>query len=565
MLNISVKQGKKQRRNTRKHPIFLYLIIPFLSFFIYLLTCSGLTLKGLPDFFFYTPPKIEYETFKISFDKEIGQDIQTAIKSSLEDIELEGNKRFEFVNWGGYKIVKSEDINSTIYFKQYVPVGHMYWIKGESSLEDIKKNKKIYISSDEYELGKIFLKEILGEGVEIVKTDDLLSKLKDSEEYIGVVSVENLSKGFKVLELDNKYCLTDSEGCFSLGYVLEEKNNSDFVSHIISVNIGFKYGESKSIEKGSIAKINMSGVVAIARDLARKIDSISDNAYPARDLGGFLADADLTHISNEVSFVDGCKGYTGMVFCSKPVYVETLKASGVDIVELTGNHNNDYGAKNNKSTIEKYIELGWDYFGGGLNKEDASKILYKDVKGNKLAFMGYNWYNTMYGSYALAGESSAGANSYSVEKLERDIKVAKEKGALVIVTFQFQECYSYPSSDVIYPICYKPLNSPDQKKVFRQAIDLGADIVVGTQAHQPQTYELYKEGIIFYGLGNLYFDQDEWIGTRQGIILSLFVQDSNLVQVKITPTIMDSNLIPRVAEKADSNLLLNLLKSARNF
>ncbi|KKP44342.1 MAG: hypothetical protein UR36_C0018G0007 [candidate division WS6 bacterium GW2011_GWF1_33_233] len=53
--------------------------------------------------------------------------------------------------------------------------------------------------------------------------------------------------------------------------------------------------------------------------------------------------------------------------------------------------------------------------------------------------------------------------------------------------------------------------------------------------------------------------------TRQGIILSLYVKDGKLIQVKMTPTIMDRDLIPRVAGESDSNLLLNLLKSARTF
>ncbi len=565
MLNMTVKQGKRQRRNRKKHPLFLYIIIPFLAFFIYIPISTKLPLRNIPDFFFYTPPPVKYDTFKISFDSEIGQDVQSAIISALEGIELEGIKRFEFVKRGGYKVVSSSESSSLIYFKQYVPVGHVYWINEDITLEEINESKKIYVSSDEYDLAKIFLKDVLGQGVEIVKSEDLLSTLKEEEKYVGFVPIEDLNSAFKVLTLDGKYCLTDSLGCISIGYGLEEEKNSEFVSHVISNNMGFKYGVSQSIDTDTLTKINMSGVVAISRGLASKIDSVKDYAYPARDIGDFLADADLTHISNEVSFVNGCTGYTGMVFCSKPQYVETLQASGVDIVELTGNHNNDYGSKNNKSTIEKYIELGWDYFGGGLNRQDASKILYKEVKGSKLAFVGYNWYNTMYGPSALAGESTAGANSYSVEKLASDIKEAKENGALTIVTFQFQECYSYPSSDVIYPICYKPLSSPDQKKVFRQAIDLGADIVIGTQAHQPQTYEVYNGGIIFYGLGNLYFDQDEWIGTRQGLILSLFVKESKLLQVKITPTIMDSKLIPKVAPEADSNLLLNLLKSARNF
>ncbi|MDD4381825.1 MAG: CapA family protein, partial [Candidatus Dojkabacteria bacterium] len=173
-------------------------------------------------------------------------------------------------------------------------------------------------------------------------------------------------------------------------------------------------------------------------------------------------------------------------------------------------------------------------------------------------------YDTMLKTLALAGESRSGANSYYEDKLESDIKEARYNGAdIVIVDFQFQECYSYPSSDVVYPICYKPLSSPDQKGTFKQAIDFGADIVIGTQAHQPQTYELYKEGVIFYGLGNLYFDQKHWIGTRQAMILTHYFYDGKHIQTKITPTYMDSTLQTKIATDSQRDQLLKSLKGAR--
>jgi poly-gamma-glutamate synthesis protein (capsule biosynthesis protein) len=253
-----------------------------------------------------------------------------------------------------------------------------------------------------------------------------------------------------------------------------------------------------------------------------------------------------------------------MVFCSKPEYIETLKKSGVDIVELTGNHNNDFGSEYNKNTIETYTSLGMRYFGGGLNSEDAGKILYEEVNGSIIAFVGYNYYDTILQSLALAGTQRAGANSYSEEKLREDIAEAKEKADVVIVTFQFQECWSYPATDVIYPPCYKPVAVPDQEKVFKQAIDFGADIVVGTQAHQPQTYELYGDGIIFYGLGNLYFDQINWIGTRQGLVLSHYFYNGEYIQTKITPILLEGDFIPRLADEEQSGLLMKLLKDARN-
>ena len=61
----------------------------------------------------------------------------------------------------------------------------------------------------------------------------------------------------------------------------------------------------------------------------------------------------------------------------------------------------------------------------------------------------------MLGTGALASANRSGANSYSEEKMESDISKAREKADIVIVDFQFQECYCYPEGDVIYPLCYK--------------------------------------------------------------------------------------------------------------
>ena len=557
MLNMVLTKGKRQRRSKRLPLIPLYIIIPFLAFFSYIYIKDQIPPSTVLGIFVYVPPKVEYETFKVSFDEQIPTEIQDMIKASVEDIELEGKKRFEFVKKGEYVIKNTLEVEGSMYSKEYVPVGHIYWIKSDISLDDVKS---IYVSEKDMEL----VKNLVGKK-EVVSTEDIVSELKKSEEYIGLVSASDITDDMKVLSVDGIYPLENQLDTFSFRYVLEEGERTSFVSHILSLNMELKYGESSTLDIDSIAKINMSGVVAISRGLASKMDSLKDYDYPAQSIGTFLADADLTHISNEVSFVEGCAVYSGMRFCSNPKYIDTLKASGVDIVELTGNHNNDFGASNNAKSIEMYKELGWDYFGGGLNTKDASKILYKEVKGNTIAFVGYNYYDTMLGSGALAGESSAGANSYSVAKLTSDISEANKNADVVIVTFQFQECYSYPSSDVIFPICYKPLSSPDQKRVFRKAIDLGADVVIGTQAHQPQTYEVYNDGLIFYGLGNLYFDQYRWIGTRQGLILSLYVKEGELIQAKLTPTLMEKDLIPRIAKESDSNLLLNLLKSARTF
>jgi poly-gamma-glutamate synthesis protein (capsule biosynthesis protein) len=99
--------------------------------------------------------------------------------------------------------------------------------------------------------------------------------------------------------------------------------------------------------------------------------------------------------------------------------------------------------------------------------------------------------------------------------------------------------------------------------VFRKAVDFGADIVIGSQAHQPQTYELYGDGVIFYGLGNLFFDQINWIGTRQGLVLSHYIYEGEFIQSRLTPIYMDNDLMPRLATQEQGDLLLELLRDAR--
>jgi poly-gamma-glutamate synthesis protein (capsule biosynthesis protein) len=402
------------------------------------------------------------------------------------------------------------------------------------------------------------------EGVEFKEVSNLLEELKDEDcNCIGMVEPQDLSKEYKLLKYNNRYYLDSFDAGIKISLILEKRNDEiplDFVKDIITTNVEL---ESSDFNEDNVAKVNMTGVTAMGRRVIEAMNDRNDYDYPAEKIAGFLSDADLTHTSNEVSFVDGCSVYSGLRFCSRPEAIDALKAIGADLIELTGNHNNDFGSINNTKTIELYKSEGMEYFGGGLNSEDAAKPYITEIDGSKIAFFGYNYYDAIVagGTNALAGSNKAGANPYSESKMKSDIESIREDVDVIIVDLQFQECYSYPPGDVIYPICYKPISN--QASTFRKAIDFGADIVIGTQAHQPQTYELYGDGVIFYGLGNLFFDQSMWIGTRQGMILTHYFIDGQLIQTKITPTIYDSSLQVEPASKEEAKLLLELLSTAR--
>jgi poly-gamma-glutamate synthesis protein (capsule biosynthesis protein) len=303
----------------------------------------------------------------------------------------------------------------------------------------------------------------------------------------------------------------------------------------------------------------MTGVTAITRRMLRKYNEIKDPSYFGKNIGNFLADADLTHVSNEVSFKAGCT-YNNTLFCAHPDTIQTLKDSGVDVVELTGNHNNDVGSDANTETINTYKSLGWGVFGGGINTAEAAKPFTVDQKGTKLAFFGYNYPDSPNGG-AIAGANRAGANSFDFERIKTDIENAKTAGQYVVVDIQFWECYAYPEGYVEFPECDGPITN--QREVFRKVVDLGANMVVGSSAHQPQTYEIYNDSPIYYGLGNLYFEQIEWPGTERGIVLTHYFSAGKLVQTKLTPTEYDENLQVGLMSDADAVKLLSRLDVAR--
>ena len=105
----------------------------------------------------------------------------------------------------------------------------------------------------------------------------------------------------------------------------------------------------------------MTGVTAIARGTAAVIESRNDAAFPARQIAAVLSRADITHISNEIPFADGCTpnpDLDSIVLCSNPSYLASLKLVGADIIGLTGNHAFDFGLANYVKTLELYDAAG---------------------------------------------------------------------------------------------------------------------------------------------------------------------------------------------------------------
>jgi poly-gamma-glutamate synthesis protein (capsule biosynthesis protein) len=206
-----------------------------------------------------------------------------------------------------------------------------------------------------------------------------------------------------------------------------------------------------------------------------------------------------------------------------------LEYIDLDLVELTGNHNMDYGAQAYLGTLEMYREAEIEYFGGGENIQDALSPVLIEHNGNRLAFLGCNSTSP---AYDKATSTSPGAMPCSTGQSLAEVTRLRAEGYLIIFTFQWTEYYTY------YPL-------GDQADGFRRAVDAGAAIVSGSQAHQPQSFEFYKDGFIHYGLGNLFFDQMWSLPVRQEFIDRHVFYDGRHISTQLYSALLESWAKPR--------------------
>ncbi len=304
-------------------------------------------------------------------------------------------------------------------------------------------------------------------------------------------------------------------------------------------------------DQAHLTSLVMTGVTAMTRDTAFAMYT-EGVTYPATEIGGVLSSADLTHISNEVSFFEDCPipnpDYAGFIFCSDPAYMELLKAVGADIIELTGNHNNDvralYKVDSVPYTLDLYRKNGMQWYAGGTDLASAQAPLLIENKGNKLAFIGCNSYGP---DMAWARENSSGAAPCGdFVWLMDSIRDLKAQGYLPIVTFQYQEDY------------YRTATS-SAKHDFRMVADSGAVIVNGSQSHVSKVMEFYGGALVTYGLGNLFFDQPGYYITYPSIIQRHFFYNNKHISTQLITIVVEETAKPRLMTDIERQAFLEEL------
>ena len=365
----------------------------------------------------------------------------------------------------------------------------------------------------------------------IVPAGEIAGKLAETPGSLGILPFEQLNPTLKVLAVDGINPLS---------------NQLDLAAYPLAVRLVIDGPDAEALaplfadalphtnrDASRLTTLIMTGVTAMSRGTAEKMEE-KGYTYPAEVISATLSAADITHVSNEVPFIDGCKvdnSYMNLVLCSDYPYWQALEAIGTDIVGLSGNHINDFNGA--RESLAFYRDRKIPIYGAGLNEEEACEPLLWEDHGNRFAFIAaLAWWPDS--AWATEGEPGACYFYDNYDRILADIERLKKEVDVVAVELQYHETYN-------------PWPIDEQVEEFRALRQAGADIVTGVQSHVPQAWEPDAAGMIVYGLGNLFFDQMQDWTTRTGLIARHTLYDGRLISSEILTTVLEDFAQPRWA------------------
>ena len=382
-------------------------------------------------------------------------------------------------------------------------------------------NQPLLMDQNTYDVFSAMWGPAAGTSVHVIAKNELLDYAWAHQPALAIVPFEALEPRWKVLPVDGLSPIhKDFDPTnYQLKIPISLNGDPDLIA-LIKTNFEIP---ASNLDPQKMTIVAMTGVTALVRATAYEMEK-HGITYPDQDIREWLLNADITHISNEVPFAEDCPYpnpvQTEIRFCSRDDYIQLLEDVGTDVVELTGDHFQDWGTEAMFHTLDLYRARGWLYYGGGANLADGRKALLMENNHNRIAFIGCNEKG---GSFAQADETNPGAAVCDMDWMAGEISRLKQAGYLVIATFQHHEYYTY-------------LAQPDQRRDFRQMAEAGAVIISGSQAHQPQGMEFLNGSFIHYGLGNLFFDQYGLCeACRQGLIDHHVFYDGRYISTELLP------------------------------
>jgi len=314
-----------------------------------------------------------------------------------------------------------------------------------------------------------------------------------------------------------------------------------------------------------LTRVTLSGTTALARHTLPAVEAIGVE-HAASGIRDYVRRADYFHITHEASIAPGCPEATGPVLggnnsmCMTRDQARLFDILDVDVVDLTGNHINDYGYQAFEDTLDHFEERGFALVGGGRNLAEARRPLILEHNGSRIGWIACNNIGPYYAfanddTEALGGQRAGNAYCRGDGWLRDALPALAAEVDIVILTVQYREFEAFT-----------PMRQ--QRIDFQSFAEWGADVVIGTAEHKPMTFEFYQTrrgetAFLHFGLGNLFFDQQPW-GNRRFFMDTLYIYEGELLAVELFPGIIEDRARPRLLTGEDLFNFLHFMFIQKN-
>jgi len=268
-------------------------------------------------------------------------------------------------------------------------------------------------------------------------------------------------------------------------------------------------------------------------------------AAPLAKVAHLLSDAHVAFVNLESPLSDKGTRKTekDVTFRGRVALVDGLASAGIDVVSLANNHALDWGSAALLDTIDRLTAAGVASSGAGVDLAAARAPALLDTPAGKVAVLAYT---SILPEGFAAGADRAGVNPTrpDQERLLADVNTANETADWVVVSLH-------------WGVEYEGYANASQREFAHAIVDAGADLVLGHHPHVLQGFEIYRDKLIAYSLGDFVFDHYSRV-TGEAVVLRVEMLQSGPPSFTLVPVYLaDPYGIPAVVTGAEADVILD--------
>lgn len=250
-------------------------------------------------------------------------------------------------------------------------------------------------------------------------------------------------------------------------------------------------------------------------------------AFAWAGLEGLFLEDDLTVVNLECAPTDMPNPQPKeFVFRCPTASLQSLLPAGVEVANMANNHGGDHGSDGFVDGRANLIAAGVAPVGAGANVVEAGEPAMFEVKGWKVAVLGFGGvYPTT--SWFATEDGPGMRNGDDIASMVEAVEAAAATADVVVVSIHWGvELDTEPR--------------PDDIERALALVDAGADVVFGHHAHRLQPHEIINDSAVFWGLGNFVWPRFSMAGSTTAVARAVIHPDG-AIEACLIPAFIENS------------------------